>query len=155
VRQEFQETVRLGAEAGAVWRTVGDIPSVLGWISIVADVEDVEPGLRYRAVLQDRLGPFKLRADLDIVVEERDEPRVIRARAAGEDRQIGSRLIIEVTMTLTESDGGTAVDVSGSYEVTGRPASLGAGSIRKKAGRILDEFFRSAERALTDAGSPR
>jgi hypothetical protein len=41
--------------------------------------------------------------------------------------------------------------VSGSYEVTGRPATLGAGAIRKKAGRIIEEFFGSAERALSDA----
>jgi carbon monoxide dehydrogenase subunit G len=149
MRQEFQETVQLTGSAGAVWGTVSDIPSVLSWISIVDSVSEVEPGQRYSAVLQDRLGPFKLRADLDIVVEERDEQRLIRARAAGEDRQIGSRLIIEVTMTLSEADGGTAVDVSGSYEVTGRPASLGAGSIRKKAGKIINEFFASAERALS------
>jgi carbon monoxide dehydrogenase subunit G len=149
MRQEFQETVQLTGSAGAVWGTVSDIPSVLSWISIVDSVSEVDPGQRYSAVLQDRLGPFKLRADLDIVVEERDEQRLIRARAAGEDRQIGSRLIIEVTMTLSEADGGTAVDVSGSYEVTGRPAALGAGSIRKKAGKILGEFFASAERALS------
>jgi carbon monoxide dehydrogenase subunit G len=149
MRQEFQETVRLAADAPAVWGTVSDIPSVLSWISIVDSVKEVEPGQRYSAVLQDRLGPFKLRADLDIVVEERDEQRLIRARGAGEDRQIGSRLIIEVTMTLTGEDGGTAVDVSGAYEVTGRPASLGAGSIRKKAAKILSEFFVSAERALS------
>jgi carbon monoxide dehydrogenase subunit G len=149
MRQEFQETVQLTGSSDAVWGTVSDIPSVLSWISIVDSVSEVDPGQRYSAVLQDRLGPFKLRADLDIVVEERDERRLIRARGAGEDRQIGSRLIIEVTMTLSEADGGTAVDVSGSYEVTGRPASLGAGSIRKKAGKILDEFFASAERALS------
>jgi carbon monoxide dehydrogenase subunit G len=151
VRQEFQETVRLAASDDAVWSTVSDIPSVLSWISIVDSVSEVEPGRRYGAVLQDKLGPFKLRADLDIVVEEREERQRIRARGQGEDRQIGSRLIIEVTMALSEQDGGTAVDVSGSYEVTGRPATLGAGSIRKKAGRILSEFFGSAERALSDA----
>jgi carbon monoxide dehydrogenase subunit G len=148
VRQEFQETVRLAADREAVWRTVSDIPSVLSWISIVGAAAEVEPGSRYRAVLEDKLGPFKLRADLDIVVEERDEGRLVRARADGEDRQIGSRLVIEVTLALSESDGATVVDVRGAYEVTGRPASLGAGSIRKKAGKVLDEFFRSAERAL-------
>jgi carbon monoxide dehydrogenase subunit G len=149
VRQEFQETVRLEAGREAVWATVSDIPSVLSWISIVDSVQEVEPGRRYAAVLQDRLGPFKLRADLDIAVDERDEQRVVRAHAAGEDRQIGSRLVIEVTMALSGEGGATAVDVSGSYEVTGRPAALGAGSIRKKAGKILGEFFASAERALS------
>jgi carbon monoxide dehydrogenase subunit G len=148
VRQDFQETVRLDAPRAQVWGTVSDIPAVLGWISIVESVREVEPGRRYSAVLQDRLGPFKLRADLDIAVDERDEQRLIRAHGAGEDRQIGSRLIIDVTMALAESDAGTSVDVAGSYEVTGRPATLGAGSIRKKAGKVLSEFFGSAERAM-------
>jgi carbon monoxide dehydrogenase subunit G len=147
VRQEFEETVRLAAGREAVWATVSDIPSVLSWISIVGAAEEVGPD-RYRALLEDRLGPFKLRADLDIAVQEREEGRLVRARGEGEDRQIGSRLIIEVMLALSEQDGATSVDVRGSYEVTGRPAALGAGSIRKKAGRILDEFFRSAERAL-------
>jgi uncharacterized protein len=151
VRQEFGERVRLAAGREAVWETVGDIPTVLSWISIVGSAEEVEPDSRYRAVLEDRLGPFRLRADLDIDVTEREPARRIRARADGEDRQIGSRLIIEVELALEEDDGGTAVDVHGSYEVTGRPASLGASSIRKKASKILAEFFASAERALAAA----
>jgi uncharacterized protein len=148
VRQEFQETVRLTSGREPVWATVSDIPTVLSWISIVGEAEEVEPDKRYRALLEDRMGPFKLRADLDIEVGERVAGELIRARGDGEDRQIGSRLIIDVTLALSEDGGGTAVDVRGSYEVTGRPASLGASSIRKKASKVLAEFFGSAERAL-------
>ena len=148
MRQEFGERVRLAAGREAVWETIGDIPTVLSWISIVGSAEEVEPDSRYRAVLEDRLGPFRLRADLDIDVTEREPARRIRARADGEDRQIGSRLIIEVELALEEDDGGTAVDVHGSYEVTGRPASLGASSIRKKASKILAEFFVSTKAAV-------
>jgi carbon monoxide dehydrogenase subunit G len=152
MRQEFEQTVQFAAGREAVWATVSDIPTVLSWISIVGSAEEVEPGEKYRAVLEDRLGPFKLHADVDIAVQEREEGRLVRARGEGEDRQIGSRLIIEVAMELSERDGGTAVDVRGSYEVTGRPAALGASSIRKKASKILTEFFASAERSL--AGEP-
>jgi carbon monoxide dehydrogenase subunit G len=148
VRQEFQETVRLASGREPVWATVSDIPTVLSWISIVGEAEEVEPETRYRALLEDRMGPFKLRADLDIEVGERVAGERIRARGDGEDRQIGSRLIIDVTLALSEDGDGTAVDVRGSYEVTGRPASLGASSIRKKASKVLAEFFGSAERAL-------
>jgi len=148
VRQEFQETVRLAASRPAVWTTVSDIPTVLSWISIVGAAETVEPGERYTALLEDRMGPFKLRADLDIGVGERVEAALLRAHADGEDRQIGSRLTIEVTLALSDDGEGTAVDVHGAYEVTGRPASLGASSIRKKASKVLSEFFASAERAL-------
>jgi len=148
VRQEFQETVRFTEPREPVWATVSDIPTVLSWISIVGDAETVEQDARYRALLEDRMGPFKLRADLDIVVTERVEPRSIRAHGDGEDRQIGSRLIVDVALELGELAEGTQLDVSGSYEVTGRPAALGAGSIRKKAATILAQFFAAADASL-------
>ncbi|MBE2319476.1 hypothetical protein DVA67_026150 [Solirubrobacter sp. CPCC 204708] len=148
MRQEFQETVRFPDGRGAVWAAVSDIPTVLSWISIVGEAEVVAPDARYRVLLQDRMGPFKLKADLDVEVAERAVNERIRARGDGEDRQIGSRLIIDVELVLRDEEGGTAVDVHGSYEVTGRPASLGAASIRKKASKVLGEFFDSARRAL-------
>lgn len=148
MRQEFHETVRFGGDRDAVWRTVSDIPTVLSWISIVGTAEELEADRRYRALLEDRLGPFRMRADLDIEVAERVEGSSIHARGDGEDRQIGSRLIVDVTLALAEDGDATTVDVRGSYEVTGRPATLGASSIRKKAGKILSEFFSSAEREL-------
>jgi uncharacterized protein len=148
MRQEFHETVRLPGAPDAVWATVSDIPTVLSWISIVGAATEVAPPAQYAAVLEDRLGPFKLRADLRIAVQERREGELIRAHADGEDRQIGSRLIVDVELAVRAADGGTEVDVSGAYEVTGRPATLGAGSIRKKASRILDEFFASVRGAL-------
>jgi carbon monoxide dehydrogenase subunit G len=144
MKQEFQETVHVEAPVDAVWATVGDVREVLGWISIVAGVTEVEPGERYTVLLEDKLGPFKLRADVDVSVEERVEGERIRARGDGEDRQIGSRLTIEVALDLASAEDGTAIEVRGSYEVTGRPASLGAASIRKKAQKILAEFFARA-----------
>jgi uncharacterized protein len=148
MHQEFHETFQLDASPAAVWAVVSDIPTVLSWISIVEAVEELAPGERFGVVLADKLGPFKLRADLNVVVGEREAGKSIRARGDGEDRQIGSRLVIEVALVLEERDASTQLDVSGSYEVTGRPASLGAGAIRKKAANILAEFFASAERRL-------
>lgn len=148
MKQEFHETLQLDAAPDAVWRVVGDVPTVLSWISIVGEVTEVEPNARYRVLLVDRLGPFKLRADVDVSVRERVEGRSIRAGGDGEDRQVGSRLVIDVALDVAERDGGSELDVRGSYEVTGRPASLGAGSIRKKAGKILDEFFARAQREV-------
>lgn len=39
----------------------------------------------------------------------------------------------------------------GTYEVTGRVATLGAGAIRKKGDRVLEGFFENAERELAVA----
>jgi carbon monoxide dehydrogenase subunit G len=153
VLDTFHETVRLPATREAVWRVVEDVPVVLSWISIVHSTTPGDMDDRYAAVLQDRLGPFKLRADLRVDVLEREPGQRIRARADGEDRQIGSRLIIEVTLRLDSDGGGSVLTVDGSYEVTGRPATLGASSIRKKASKVLAEFFASAERALAPAAA--
>jgi uncharacterized protein len=146
MRQEFHETLTVAAPPGAVWRVVRDVPGVLGWISIVGGVTEVEPDVRYRVLLADRLGPFRLRADLDVVVEERVDGKRIRAHGDGEDRQVGSRLVVDVLLEVAPDGVGSRLDVRGSYEVTGRPAALGAPSIRKKAGKILEEFFARAER---------
>jgi len=147
MRQDFHETLTVAQPSEAVWAVVSQIPTVLSWISIVEEVEETAPD-RYRVVLADRLGPFKLRADLEVGVTERVEPLSIRAHGDGEDRQIGSRLIVDVALELAQLAEGTQLDVSGSYEVTGRPAALGAGSIRKKAATILAQFFAAADASL-------
>jgi carbon monoxide dehydrogenase subunit G len=141
MKQDFSEVVDLAASPDAAWSAVAEVADVLGWIGIVDDVSTVEPGSRYGAVLQDKLGPFKLRADLAVHVRLDETARRIVARAEGEDRQIGSRLTVDVRLEIVRGDGGAAVAISGAYEVTGRPASLGAGSIRKKANKVLSEFF--------------
>jgi carbon monoxide dehydrogenase subunit G len=150
MRQEFSELVIVEGTPEAAWAAVGDVTTVLSWISIVGEADCVQPGSRYRAVLEDRLGPFKLRADLAIDAAADAPARRIVARADGEDRQIGSRLTVDVQLEVREGDGGTAVAVTGAYEVTGRPASLGAGSIRKKASKVLDEFFVRLGGELSD-----
>jgi carbon monoxide dehydrogenase subunit G len=122
-----------------------DVPRLVSWVSIVDDAKELAHLERYTAVLLDRIGPFKLRADLDITVSEVEAGRHIRVQASGEDRQVASRIGIDATLDLTQSDGGaTTVSVEGTYEVVGRVATLGAGMIKQKATKILDEFFGRA-----------
>jgi carbon monoxide dehydrogenase subunit G len=40
------------------------------------------------------------------------------------------------------------VDVSGSYSVTGRVASMGSSQVKRKADKILEEFFTQAGQEL-------
>lgn len=148
MRQEFSRKLEVAAPRDKAWETVVDVGQVAGWISIVGSVEELSRLQRYSAVLEDRLGPFKLKADLDIRVVELDEGRRLRATASGEDRQVGSRIAVDATLALEDRGEATAIDVRGAYEVTGRVAALGAGSIRKKADTVLEEFFSHAQAAL-------
>jgi carbon monoxide dehydrogenase subunit G len=147
-RESFERRLGVAASPEQTWATITDVDKVASWVSVVGAVETLELLSRYSAVLADRLGPFSLKADLDVVVTSIDAGRSISFRAEGEDRQVASRIQVEATMALTPDGSGTDVSVSGFYEVGGRVAALGSSTVRSKAGKILDEFFSAAEREL-------
>jgi carbon monoxide dehydrogenase subunit G len=138
----FSRDIAVASDAATCWAVLTDVPRLVDWMTIVHEAGEVAPLERYTAVLMDRLGPFKLRADLDIRVGEVEQGRHIRVRAEGEDRQVSSRILVDAVLNLSEQESaGTVVGVTGKYEVSGRVATLGAGMIRQKANKILDEFF--------------
>lgn len=148
---QFVRTIAVAPDAPTCWGVLTDVERIAGWVSIVGPVEELEHLRTYTAVLEDRMGPFRLRADLDIQITDVVDQRSLSLRAAGEDRQVASRIAVDATLRLDgEPDGhGTSVTVDGSYQVTGRIATLGASMIRSKAQKLLDEFFAAAERELT------
>lgn len=147
-RTEFSREVAVSASPEKCWATVTDVPCLVEWVSIVEQAQEIEHLAKYTAVLTDRIGPFKLRTDLDITVDEVDEPRRVRVRAVGEDRSVGSRLAVDAVLEIESGDAGTWLRAHGRYEVTGRVAAMGGGTINKKATRILDDFFGHAQRDL-------
>src|SRR5699024_8361495 len=92
-------------------------------------------------VLMDRIGPFRLRADLDILLTNVVDKTSLMVLASGEDRQVASRISVEANLRLRPEAAGAEVSVDGHYEVSGKVATMGAGTINKKATKIIDEFF--------------
>jgi carbon monoxide dehydrogenase subunit G len=138
----FDRELAVSADRQQCWSVLTDVPSLVEWVSIVDDAHEIAPLEKYTAVLMDRLGPFKLRADLAIDVSEVVAGEHIRVRASGEDRQVSSRIGIDAVLAIDQVDGGgSRVTVTGSYEVVGKVATMGAGMIRQKATKVLDEFF--------------
>lgn len=136
---EFDRTVTCEADAGEVWALVTDVPRLVDWIGVLHDAETVAPLESYRAVISDKVGLIALRADLDVRVTDQTPGRRIVVRAEGTDRQIGSRITIEATVSLV-GEGPTEVRVHGSYAITGRAATLGASTIKRKGEKVLSEF---------------
>jgi carbon monoxide dehydrogenase subunit G len=143
-RSTFERILEVSSSADECWQVLLDVPRLTSWISIIEDAKEITFLERYSAVLMDRMGPFKLRSDLDIQIPHYEEGRSIEVRAAGEDRQVGSRLVVEARLSLESTDLGTRIHVQGVYEVTGRVASMGSSTIRKKADKILEQFFSNA-----------
>ena len=103
-------------------------------------------------MLEDRVGPFAMRADLAIDVNVDAPARTLHVSGAGEDRQIASRISAALDVRVIPEASGSSVDVKGRYEITGRVATLGAGAIRKKGDKVLEDFFGNLEREL---GNPQ
>lgn len=151
--QEFAKTIQLTATTLAVWDAMLDVRRVASWLSIVRDVKDVDPPRRYAAVLEDRLGPFAMRADLAVTVGTDADAHRMHVAAAGEDRQVASRISATIDLAIEPRDSGTTMTVTGRYEITGRIATLGSGPIRKKGDKVLEDFFSNLGRELGAAGA--
>jgi carbon monoxide dehydrogenase subunit G len=155
MQQVFDRRIELGCPVNEVWATVTDIERLVSWISILHSARELEPLATYTATLEDRIGPFRLRADLDVRLSEVRPPLALTVRAEGEDRQVGSRIAVTSTLTLAETGQATTLSVTGRYEVTGKAASLGSSSIRKKGDTILNQFCDRAASELAAGGPPQ
>lgn len=147
---KFDRRITSPLTVAEVWRILTDVEVLASWIPIIEDVEVEQYLARYRAVIADRVGPFKLRADLDVRLSDVRPEEFVRLSASGEDRQVGSRIAVEVGVSLEPSteSGGTLISFSGNYAVVGRIATLGDGTIRRKADKLLEVFVARAEKAL-------
>lgn len=146
--QDVARTVRIAASADAAWAALLDFQRVASWLSVIRDLREVEPLRRYTTVLEDRVGPFALRADLVVDVISDTDARLLRVAGSGEDRQIASRISATLEIAVLAEETGSSVVVTGRYEITGRIATLGAGAIRKKGDKVLEGFFANLTREL-------
>ena len=145
----FNRTVTVNADRDLTWATITDVDELASWVGILHDIEVVSFLEKYNAVLEDKVGPFKLRADLAIDVAVPEDRVRVELTAAGRDRAVDSKIVINASLELSDIEaGGTAIAVEGTYQVTGRAASMGGGIIRKKADGVLNDFFSNAETKL-------
>ena len=141
VLQDVSRTVRVAASPERAWSTILDFPRVASWLKVVRDLREVEPMRRYTTVLEDRVGPFAMRADLAIDVTADDAAKRLTVSGAGEDRQIASRISASLDLAVVRQGEGSDVVVTGKYEITGKIATLGAGAIKRKGDKVLEDFF--------------
>ena len=148
-RESLEREIVVEATPSEVWGKLIDLPTVAAWLPFLHSITEQERLSCYEGILEDRVGPFSLKADLLITVVELDEPKSIAIKAVGEDRQVRSRITIDAAVHLRDQgNGSTEVRISGTYEVTGKVATLGAGLIRSKARKMVEQFCISAKEGL-------
>lgn len=145
---DFARSLEVSASSDECWKVLTDVGRVAGWVSLVDDVKEIARLDRYTAVLEDSFGPFKLKADVDIEVTDLAEGKRIAFKARGKDRQVSTSINVDGSLELEPAAGGTTINVAGRWNVIGTVATMGAGTIRQKADKIMEEFFESAAAEL-------
>jgi uncharacterized protein len=131
------------------WEVLTNVDTLASWVGIVHSVEEIEHLASYRAVLEDRVGPVRLRAPLDVAVEVTEPAAHAKIHASGKDRQVNSSITLDAELKLADlPEGGTRMDLTASYSVAGKVASMGRGIIQKKADKIITEFMANSQKEL-------
>lgn len=144
----FERTLEVSSTPEECWKVLTDVAQVAGWVTVVGEIQEIVPLESYSALLTDRFGPFELNADVEVKVVDVEEGKRIRFQAKGADRHVGTNITVDAEMALLTDEGRTRIEVRGTYRVLGTVATMGSGTIRKKADAIVEEFLGAAERVL-------
>ena len=138
---EFNLSTDLPTPPEAVWPVLVDVRRIAACIPGCEQVEEIAELSHYKAVMKQKLGPFRLEVPAEIFVDELSPPQRVRAHATGRDRYTGTTFTVSLAVALTPvHDGRSTLTVDAGLRVAGRLASLGYSVIRKRAEENFAEF---------------
>lgn len=138
-----------------VWRLFWDIPALAACIPGCTGAREGAEPHRYVAGIEVRVGRFRVEFDLEIVVLEAQEGRMVKARAQGRDRRTRSAMVSDLLLELApQAPEGTRIDMSNDLQVYGRLGSMGHKTVQRRSGELMDEFVGNLRTTLatTTAG---
>lgn len=145
---QFQKEVVISAPREKVWNFIWDVDRFIACVPGCKEAKTLEEGKRYAATMVEKVGPFKVEFPTNIEVLEREELSRIKAQASGADNKIGSRMKVDLDVTLKEQDGKTCLGFTAGVDILGKLASLGHSIIKRKADQVLDEFAQAVKQKL-------
>ncbi len=145
----FEQRIEVGATPEKVWEFLWDFERLARCLPGCKEVKEVEPHQRYEVTVEERVGPFKVRFEMDVQVTEQVPQKLVRLRALGADKKMGASNRVELEVTLEPlASGGTGLDVVADIQVMGRIASLGQVMIKRKAHDVVEKFARAIAEQL-------
>lgn len=137
----FEKQVTIHAPRAVVWDILWDIARLAACVPGCQAAETLEPYVRYRATVQEKVGPFRVTVPLDIDILEHQGPERLLARARGRDSVVQSHVKVELALALLEVDPQrTALQVQADVVVLGKLGTLGHSVIVRKGEDIVAQF---------------
>ena len=144
----FKERFAVNAPPESVWAFLLDPKRLAPCIPGCDELEVVDERT-YRLRLTVTVGFLSTRQDVRMEVVEAEPPRRLVSEGRGEDRRLGSRVEVRMTLELSPAaDGGTEVAYASDVTVLGRLGSIGDAVMRVKARELAGVFAQNVKTAL-------
>jgi carbon monoxide dehydrogenase subunit G len=137
---EFNMSMVVPAIPEELWKTLIDVPSISSCIPGCEDVKEIGRLETYKATVKQKIGPFKIEAPADIVVESVTEPSHVRTRATARDKFTGTRIAVVLDVNVTPEGSGSKLAVDAKVDIQGRLATMGLGVIKRRVDQNFEEF---------------
>jgi len=145
----FVKQVTIHAPRAVVWDFLWDISKVAACIPGCQTAEMPTPSTRYKATVQEKVGPFRLNVPLDIDILERLSPERFVAQARGQDSMVRSHVKVHLTLALTEVDEhNTVLQAQVDVAVMEKLGTLGRSVIVRKGETIVEQFAAALQAVL-------
>ena len=131
--------VALAAPTERVWQALWDVPRMVACVPGCVEAREVEPGRRYQARMNQKVGPIALSVPLDIRVAE-EAPGRLMLEARGRDGLLAAEVQMSVRLAVEAAGPGSRLLVEAEGKVLGKLGALGASVIQRRAEELVDEF---------------
>jgi carbon monoxide dehydrogenase subunit G len=145
----FEEQIRVPVGVPAVWDFLWQIDRVAACLPGCQSVREIAPGQAYQARFEDAIGPYRASFDLDVTVQEKRPPELIRLTASGQDKRLGTSQQVTMAVSLRpDGPAASVLDVTADVVILGKVATLGQFAIKRKARDVVQRFTRNLAAAL-------
>ena len=149
--QEIEHIFTVEAEPEQVWLFIWDVKAVARCIPGCEQVDTVEEGKTYKALVRRKMGPFAIGIELDIAVVETRPPEYLSVEISGNDRRLKSQVSQVISLTLQENaDRQTEVAVNGTFTLAGILASMNKHLIAGQVRQVLEDFASNLRTAIIE-----
>jgi uncharacterized protein len=136
---QITDEFRVDVPIDEAWRTLLDVERIAPCMP-GAQLQEVE-GDEYRGIVKVKVGPITAQYKGAARIVEADEAdRRIVIRAEGRDTRGQGNAAANVTATLREDAGGTAVTIDTDLQVSGKVAQFGRGVMADVSSKLLGQF---------------
>ena len=151
---KFRQEFHIAAPPTTVWRFFEQPLRVADCIPGVDSAEEIgEDRLSVQAT--QKLGPLSTTFEAKIRITERVAEERIAFSATGKAvRGAAGNLRSDNVVTLKANGGGTDIVVEGEAALAGVLGTVGNSIVNKQAEKVIDEFARNLERALSGDAAP-